>query len=174
MEGGQRVPFVISWPNHIIPQESEALVTNMDLMPTLLNWAGARSPAKTIDGIAMNDFFEGKEEGSGREFFSYYSGEELQAIRYKNWKLHRPHTYQKIGTDVGIDGKNGTYEQGEIGWALFDLKNDPGEKRDLSSQYPALLDSLKSRMLAADSLLRLGIRKPYSYDGKMPEVGKLW
>lgn len=174
MEGGQRVPFIISWPGKIRPGESDELITNMDLLPTLAQWAGVALPEKTIDGLAMNDFFEGKIAKAGRKDFLYYYSKELQAMRSGNWKIHKPHTYNKIGENIGRDGERGAYDVGNIDWALFDLSNDPGEKNDLAKQYPQLMDSLKVRMLQADSLLQKELRAPFIYEGKTPKAGTLW
>ena len=50
-EGGHRVPFVVRWPGTIPPGTgTDALVTSMDLLPTLAKLAGAKPPAdRTLD-----------------------------------------------------------------------------------------------------------------------------
>ena len=40
-EGGLRIPMLIRWPGHITPQICDELVSTLDLMPTLLDAAGA-------------------------------------------------------------------------------------------------------------------------------------
>ena len=42
----------------------------------------------TLDGVNQRDFLEGKSEKSARDFFFYYSGSTLSAMRYKNWKMY--------------------------------------------------------------------------------------
>ena len=174
MEGGQRVPCIISWPGRIPKGESAAFVTNMDLMPTLLDWADAPLPSKPIDGISMQSLFEGKTAKSGRTEMLFYSGNELQAFRSGSWKLHQPHEYKMIGDRVGNDGERGKYEKGQIGWSLYDLSTDPGETTNLALQHPELMDTLKLKMLQQDSLLKAGSRKPFVFEGAAPKTGQLW
>ena len=40
-EGGLRIPMLIRWPGHIVPQIRSELVSTIDLMPTLLKVAKA-------------------------------------------------------------------------------------------------------------------------------------
>ncbi|MBT4228221.1 MAG: sulfatase-like hydrolase/transferase [Verrucomicrobia bacterium] len=51
-EGGHRVPFVVRWPGAIpAGTSSDAMVTSMDLLPTLVKLAGAKPPGdRKIDG----------------------------------------------------------------------------------------------------------------------------
>ena len=46
-EGGLRIPMLMRWPGHIVPQVRQELVSTLDLMPTLIKAAGA----ETIEGL---------------------------------------------------------------------------------------------------------------------------
>jgi len=89
-EGALRVPFVIRWPGKIkAGTESDEIVHAMDLYPTLAKMAGGTVPNdRVIDGIDMSDFFQGKSGKSHREGFIVYMGNDIFAVKWKNWKLH--------------------------------------------------------------------------------------
>ena len=88
-DGGQRVPCIIRWPGKINEgQQTDALSTTMDFLPSITKLIGGNLPLKKIDGIEMSDLFFSNENSSKRDSFLYYNEDELEAIRYKNWKLH--------------------------------------------------------------------------------------
>jgi arylsulfatase len=89
-EGALRVPFAIRWPDHIeAGRSSDEIVHAMDLFPTFARIAGGAVPDdRVIDGVEMTDFFLGKEEQSGREGFIVYMGNDIFAVKWRNWKLH--------------------------------------------------------------------------------------
>jgi arylsulfatase A-like enzyme len=89
-EGALRVPFVMRWPGKIeAGKSSDEIVHAMDLYPTLAKFAGGTVPDdRVIDGINLSNFFLGKTEKSGREGFIVYMGNEIFAVKWRNWKLH--------------------------------------------------------------------------------------
>lgn len=175
MEGGYRVPFIISWPQKITQNtKSNELVSAMDVLPTLTNWANAPLPKKKIDGLALNSFFEGKTIISARKNLLYYHGTEVEAIRVGKWKLHIPHAYQKAGSRVGNNGEKGYYEKANVGLELYDLSNDPAESNDVSLQFPKVVEELKAELKMLDAELKLNARSPFVFEGIAPPTGKLW
>ncbi|MGO9056801.1 MAG: arylsulfatase [Candidatus Binataceae bacterium] len=103
-EGGYRVPMVIRWPGHIKPGvTTNQMFAALDWLPTLAEIAGGptgeglkhqieagKYPGfvkTTLDGVNETDFLLGKSEHSARDFFYYYSGAQLAAVRWKNWKF---------------------------------------------------------------------------------------
>ncbi len=91
-EGGFRVPCIMYWPETIqAGTVSDELVTALDILPTLADFAKAKLPNdRIIDGISMVDFITGKTDTSPRESFYFYEREQLQAVRKGDWKLHLP------------------------------------------------------------------------------------
>lgn len=90
LEGGLRVPFIARWPG-IIPagRRSNEIVHLVDILPTLAGVAGADVPAdRPIDGVDVAEFFRGNRAGSGRESFPVFVGNELYALKWRNWKVH--------------------------------------------------------------------------------------
>jgi len=90
LEGGIRVPFLIRWPGKIAAERvSNDIVHGVDIFATLAKLAGAKVPAdRPFDSIDHSSFFLGKAEKSAREGFPIWCADRLQAVKWRNWKLH--------------------------------------------------------------------------------------
>lgn len=166
-EGGVRSPFIVRWPGHV-PQGGvcDEPVMEIDLLPTLAALAGAELPQKKIDGRDILPLLEGKAGAkSPHEALVFYGGDELQAVRSGEWKLHFPHPYITVDGEPGKDGKPAQfgkmkpkaitqsgiggiasrhgYRVEQTGLALYDLKNDPGETQDVAKEHPEVVERLK-------------------------------
>jgi len=122
-EGGHRVPAIAAWAGRIKPATvTDELTISLDLMPTLLELAGAAAPAgHKLDGVSLAPLMlEGKPLGRRKLFWRG------QAMRDGPWKL----------IAAGRGAKRA---------ALYDLSKDIGEQTDLSAKHP---DRVKD-MLAA-------------------------
>ena len=138
-EGGIRVPLVARWPGEIPPgRVCTAPVVSTDYYPTLLELAGATTPAgHTLDGVSIAPLLrKPKSVPKEREIVWYYpldqdhflGGKSAVAIRQGNWKL--------------IEFlKNGEKQ-------LFDLAADPSEAHDLASAKPDMVRQLSGRIAA--------------------------
>lgn len=124
-EGGFRVPFLARWPGRI-PAGAVCgeLITAMDLLPSLGLLAGAPPPDdRVIDGRDIRPLlFAEPDARTPHEAFFYYLWNVLGAVRSGRWKLH-------------LD------ERGNAG-ALYDLIDDVGETRDVSSGNPSVVARL--------------------------------
>jgi arylsulfatase A-like enzyme len=119
-EGGHRVPFIASYPGMITPGTiCNETVMSMDMFPTFAALAGARIPGSLkIDGLDITGVLFKQEKLQER--ITHWEMDGNWAIRKGNWKL--------IGT-------------GDKGTSFFNLQEDIGEKKNLSLDYPALVDS---------------------------------
>lgn len=166
-EGGVRVPFIARWPDRVPKGGTcEEPVMEIDLLPTLAGLIGAKLPAKKIDGLNILPLLEGKAEAkSPHEALIFYGGDELQAIRSGQWKLHFPHPYITVDGEPGRDGKPAQfgkmkpkaitqsgisgiasrhgYRVEQTALALYDLKTDPGETHDVATDHPKVVEQLK-------------------------------
>lgn len=166
-EGGVRVPFIAHWPNKVpAGKVSEQAITEMDILPTIQTCLEAKGPTFNIDGKNVSDLWFGKEGAqSPHQALVFYAGSELQAIRHGNWKLHFQHPYITPDAELGRDGKPSNWENmkpakitqsgiegiatrhgykvAKQELALYDLKADPAEKNDLSSDHPKVVAELK-------------------------------
>jgi arylsulfatase A-like enzyme len=89
-EGGIRVPFLIRWPGKVpAGHVSDEIVHAVDLFPTLAKLAGAQVPKdRPIDGVDQSDFLTGKTEKSARDGILIWCADRLQAVKWKNFKVH--------------------------------------------------------------------------------------
>jgi arylsulfatase A-like enzyme len=90
LEGGIRVPFMIRWSGKVpAARVSDEIVHGVDLFPTLASLAGAGVPTdRPIDGVDQSSFFLGKTERSGRDGILIWCAERLQAVKWRNFKVH--------------------------------------------------------------------------------------
>ncbi len=148
-EGGLRVPAIVRWPEKISQASvSDALVTSMDIYPTLVALAGGTLPDNVVfDGKDVSPILFGNADAiRAHEVFFYYSLTKLQAVRSGRWKLVLPRQSNSPHT-LWIGRYADTVEEP----LLFDLDTDVGERRDLASEYP---DKVKELMLLADGARR--------------------
>lgn len=125
-EGGLRIPFIVRWPQKIKPNRvSDLLFSQVDLLPTLAELAGANPPAD-IDGLSILPELLG-EKPAGRKQeqhkFLYWEYGSQTAVRMKSWKAIQPKKNQP--------------------WELYDLKKDVSEKFNVADQHPDTLAQMK-------------------------------
>ena len=161
-DGGQREIGLMRWPGRIpagiICTEPAAM---FDLLPTFARLAGAEVPSdRVIDGKDIWPLASGQPGAqSPHDAFYFYRGNQLQAVRSGNWKLHVPHDYRSLDTP-GAGGSPGLYVKKQIGKALFDLDKDIGEQRDLSLDYPVVVKRLEAMARQFNKDLKATARPP--------------
>ncbi|MBW3629251.1 MAG: sulfatase [Gemmatimonadetes bacterium] len=132
-EGGVRVPGIVRWPGTIpAGQVSAELAANMDLFPTFLHLAGAKTPMdRPIDGYDILPMLTGRAPSPRKELF-YFSGRNLEAVREGRWKLRIAPPQQPGQTAAAPE--------------LFDLERDPGERSNVAADHQDTLARLRSRI----------------------------
>ena len=194
-EGGVRSPCVMRMPGTVpAGRMCDEHVSTIDFLPTFARWTGAKPPAHKIDGLDIGPVIRGEPDaGSPREAFYYYAGEELQAVRSGDWKLHLEHDYLTSASPPGRDGRPANYENmkpeamsvsGLAGiasrhgyvvrrqpQALFNLKDDLGETRDVAAAHPDVV----ARLLKLAEIARadLGDTLTKRQGANVRPVGKL-
>ncbi|MBT1701898.1 sulfatase family protein [Chryseosolibacter indicus] len=145
-EGGTRVPLFIRWPGKIEASTvNSQLMTNMDILPTLAALTGAPLPSNKIDGMNFLPVWLGQTGKGPREVFYYYFGNNnLEGVRYKNWKLVLNHPSGSYHELHGKYGKPGTIARVDVPMALYDLAHDPGEAYDVQKLYPEIVEKLQA------------------------------
>lgn len=137
-EGGIKVPAAVRWPGVIKPgSESEQPVITMDWTATILDVSQSRySDTLRFDGMSLVSHFINPKQITPRTFYWRTSNRSTaNALRHGEWK----------------------YLQTSEGEFLFNLFDDPYEKRDLSKTNPAKLQAMKKdfQMLDSEMLERL-------------------
>lgn len=134
-EGGIREPFVVRWPAVIKAGSVVSTpVSSPDLMPTLLEIAGAKpQTGQKLDGRSLAPIFKG-EPVSERALFWHYphygnqGGAPAAAIRRGDWKL----------IEWLDDGRT----------ELFNLAQDLGERTDLAAKEVQHVAALRAELRA--------------------------
>jgi arylsulfatase A-like enzyme len=145
-EGGLREPCVMRWPGKIPAGTTcEELAATIDVLPTVARLIDAKLPDHAIDGKDISALmFGGPDAKTPHEYYCYYWGNHLDAIRSGDWKLHLPHSYRTLKGEPGRDGKPGLYQQAHTDLALYNLKEDIGESVDVKAQHPDVVARLKA------------------------------
>jgi arylsulfatase A len=165
-EGGFRVPMIAWWPDKIAPGSTcDELASTIDVFPTVAKLINAEIPSHKIDGQDMGPLLFAKPgDGSIRSphefFYYYYGGDQLQAIRDRQFKLVFSHTYSSLdGKPGGKDGSPAGTTQLKAESALYDLKSDPGESKDVAAQFPEVFARLNAAAEKARQELGDGLTK---------------
>lgn len=115
----------VSSPYHgsrspVSKRTTSELATTMDLLPTLANLADVPLHGNTIDGHNILSLLHNENAKSPEDRFYYYQSEQLQAVRYKKWKLH-------LSLDSIYDNPYlGTFTYDRL-MALYNFKRDREE-----------------------------------------------
>ena len=145
-EGGQRVPCVMKWPNHI-PAGTicNKLSCTIDLLPTFVGITKAKLPEKKIDGVDIISLLRNEPNANPREnLLYYYNDNSLEAVRKGNWKLVLPHTGRSyVGMAPGKDGIPGKTTKITTGLELYDMRRDPGEQYNVIELNPEVVKELQ-------------------------------
>ncbi len=135
-EAGTRVPFLISWPQKIKPQVSDALVSQMDFMASFANFLKVPLNIKQ-DGINTISAFLGKDK-KGRTSYVQQGG--ALSMVMDGWKYIEPSEGRAINKLVNIELGNLKAPQ------LYNLNNDRGEKNNLANRYPEKVKELQEML----------------------------
>ena len=132
-EGGIREPYIFRYPGLRKPGSvNDMPIMTMDLFPTILSFAGIDpKPYQGLDGINLVPYLEGGNYPTRPLFWHYphyanQGGDPGSVVRYGDYKL-----FYDIETSQ---------------YLLYDLKNDIGEKHDLSKEKPEITSQLKKML----------------------------
>src|SRR5688500_3084798 len=108
----------------------------VDVVPTVLDYVGVAVP-ENVQGRSLRGVIEGKTEKHRERVFIEYSENEEGYVVTERWKLI-------YGT--GARAREDGYETGNASAGrlvrLYDLREDPGEMRDVSAREPKVVEAL--------------------------------
>jgi len=128
-EGGVATPLIVHWPQGITAKNEFRRAPShlVDIMPTFLELAGAKSPdtwqgetRPPLSGRSLVSDFQHEFTGERPPIWFYHVGN--RALRVGDWKV----------VSVGNDGP----------WELYNLATDRTEMHDLAQQKPEKLAEL--------------------------------
>ena len=122
-EGGHRVPFFLRWPAAGLdkPRDIDELTHSTDFLPTMLDLCNIEKPADAkFDGMSLAGLIKGTTDklGDRKLVIQYGSFEDRGAVLWKKWRL--------------VHGKE-----------LYNLADDPGQKKNLIEKYPDVAAELR-------------------------------
>jgi arylsulfatase A-like enzyme len=125
-EGGVREPFIVYWKGHLQSGILFNPVSNLDVLPTLAEWARAPLPEnRTLDGQSIATLLTGETDRQNyahRPIYLVNNGQ-VEAVRDGEWK----------------------YRQINVTQELFNLNKDPGERVNVIDRYPEKANALKAQ-----------------------------
>jgi arylsulfatase A-like enzyme len=137
LEGGIRVPFLVSWPGHVPPGVFDKPVIQLDLTATALAAAGvAIRPDWKLEGVDLVPFFAGQNAAAPHETLYWRFGQQM-AIRDGDYKLVR--------YDTNADTLTGAGGQPVSAPQLYNLASDISESRDLAASLPDKVKDLQAK-----------------------------
>jgi arylsulfatase A len=150
-EGGIRVPGMVRWPGKTKPDTaSDVPVCGVDFLPTVCAIVGIAPPAdRVLDGANLLPMLSGDELQRKTPLYWHFnraSGGPQVAMREGDWKIlatidkPAPARSSDITEETEHDFK--TAEM--VKFELYNLRNDIGETKDLSTQEAARLAEMKS------------------------------
>jgi arylsulfatase A-like enzyme len=145
LEGGIRVPFLLSWPTRLKPGVYENPVIQLDATYTALVAAGVQvKPEWQLDGVDLMPFLRGERKGLPHQTLYWRFGQQM-AIRDGDFKLVR--------YDAAVDSGEQSRGDKVSDLKLYNLTKDIGESHDLASQMPDKVRELQAKWDAWDKTL---------------------
>ncbi|MEX2445610.1 MAG: sulfatase-like hydrolase/transferase [Alkalispirochaeta sp.] len=127
-----RVPMFVRWPGVTVPGRQDQLVSIMDLMPTVLDIAGASLPEQ-LDGQSLVPILQDPESAGREEFVAEDHG--TYYLHSQRMIVHNGYKY--VFTPYGTD-------------ELYNLDEDPQEMENLvnRAEEEPVLKELRRRIIA--------------------------
>lgn len=167
LEGGIRVPGILSWHGTITAVESNDIITGIDWLPTLAGLAGVQTNVNlNWDGTDYSKELLKSSKLADKDYYWQFNRYEPEmysnaCIRQGSWKLYWPYIpetrikhkvdnvwyrgmylYRHFETPIDL-----TPVKREISAPtlpkLYNIDNDPGEQKDLSSSNKEKVEQLK-------------------------------
>ncbi len=147
------IPFIIRFPG-AKPSRSQAIVQPTDVMPTIVELAGASDPG-TMHGRSFADVLR----GSSHDHLPFavstpYLRTEAPPVTVvkNNWTavLYPKRGAQKRLVDKAVDGFEKVHDAvaEDHGDLLFDVLNDPGQASNVAGQHPDVVAELRRDLVS--------------------------
>lgn len=140
-EGGHRIPLIAKWnekiPHNIISEEPMSLVDFFATISAIINLKIMKGVAEDSKNM-INAFLGNKIEKKIRESMIHHSTLGLFAIRKGDWKL-----IKGLGSGGFTAPKRKIAKKGMPKGQLYNLKDDPEEKKNLWNEKVKFVEELK-------------------------------
>lgn len=137
-EAGTRVPFITYWKGTIQPAVSEALVSQLDLLASLAELAGAQYERQ--DSQNMLDVFLGKSNRGRDNLVLEAMGR--TAFKKGDWVLIPPYKGRAVNENVNIELGNAPEYQ------LFNVRDDIGQRHNRAKENPEVVKEMVNELFS--------------------------
>jgi arylsulfatase A len=150
-EGGTRTPFVTCWPGTIKPGTTDKMVCTVDLAASMAALTGqSLSKNACPDSFNVLPALLGKTNAKGRDHLIQQPNKgPTLALRVGDWKV--------LSFANAKAMKHLTYEKAPGKYELYNLANDPHEKKNLVKQEP---EKLKTLLAQLEAIKKAGRSRP--------------
>jgi len=132
-EGGVRVPFFVSWDQHIRPgRDIEQIAAHIDILPTLASLAGAEFPPQQVEGRNLLPLIEDQAAAAAwpdRYLFTHTgrwaTGEDPDGHQWRRFAV-RNQRFRFVNNS-----------------ALYDMQNDPGQTTNVIEDHPEVVEAMR-------------------------------
>lgn len=158
-EGGMREPFIARFSGKIpAGRVNDAVISTMDVLPTVTRLTGARLPEKPLDGIDIWPILSGAKSSLEREAMLYFDYVYLHCARLGPWKLHISRYNSMAYNPPPVDGRiNLPLKHPE----LYHLPDDPDESYDVAPEHPEIVAEIQARIAKLIPTFPENIQKAY-------------
>ncbi|KLU03751.1 Choline-sulfatase [Rhodopirellula islandica] len=151
-DGGIRVPGIFQWPGHIpagvVLDQPAGLV---DVLPTICGLLNLAPPKVHLDGSDLSPLLTGHPDSFQRHqplFWHLQRSNPIVAMRDGDYSLVGFRDYELSNNNMFVENwiptiKTGTYHNFE----LYNLKDDPGQTKNLAQEQPERVEAMKQQML---------------------------
>ena len=163
MEGGTRVPLVITGPGIPTGKQSDVMVNGLDFYPTILSWVGATPAAgKHFDGADLSQLLSGdptdsslvmNADGKPRDTMVWHFPNSValeSTIRVADYKLVRNYNHVHDPRAVPLElyrlykTDNGRQVRADIEEAHNLVQADPQRARSMNARLTQVLEEMKA------------------------------
>ena len=154
-EGGFRAPFLVRWPGKVPSGTvSDQVICLTDLVATLAGVVQAPlRPGQAEDSVdVLRAFTEATPGAPVRDHVILQSADATYAVRQGDWKLVERINAPPFAPDRNKRTVEAAAKRKAAGFThdeLFNLRDDPGETKDVSAANPAMVAALQRRLVAS-------------------------
>jgi len=147
-EAGHRVPYIVKWPGKVKPgsitHQTNSLAHFYATLADMFSTPSNALDSYSVLGDLMSE--EGKIESKP---IVHHSSRGHFALRFGDWKM-----IEKLGSGGFTSPVKLPTPEGGQQERLFNLKEDPSEKTDVSQKFPEQLELMKQKL---DSIQQLNL-----------------
>ncbi len=138
-DGGTRVPFIVSWPGHVEPGESDALVSHVDFQASFATMTKQELKEKEApDSMDVLDALLGK-SNKGREELVVEGVQAKTVLRKNNWVFIPP--YDGPAFKMNTKTETGNLPEPQ----LYNLSLDIKQIKNVAAEHEDIVQSMTAR-----------------------------